>query len=53
MAPKGVPWDDALFCFEWGLDQDALLGGPSRDRRPHAELAVHWLLASVRRVVPG
>ena len=51
MAPEGVPLDDTLFCFEWSLDQGALLGGPSRDQRPHVELSVHWLLGSVWRVV--
>ena len=51
MAPEGVPLDDNLFCFEWSLDQGAVLGGPSRDQRPHVELSVHWLLGSVWRVV--
>ena len=36
---------------EYGSDQGALLKNPSKDRRPHVELAGHWLLANVQRVM--
>ena len=50
MAPKGVP-SGALFCFEQGSNHCAHPKSPSRDWRPHVELAIHWSLANVQRVM--
>ena len=51
MMPKDVPFDDALFCFEWGSNLDAHLKSPSRNQRAHVELAIRWSLANVQRVM--
>ena len=49
--PSGDVSADALFCFEQGSGQGTHPESPSRDWRPHVELAIHWSLANVQRVM--
>ena len=50
MALKDFP-SDALFHFEQGSGQGACPKSPIRDQKPHVELAIHWSLANVQRVM--